>query len=273
MKSNLEKDTNDLKELLFNPDLNIQDRDGRTVLNIMAEKNAELNSLNEFKSYNEQVVCNLVNHFGQFNEVSFSLLVSYIKNSKFAGGEIRKTFRDYVFGENTVNINFKGLVAKMVQKLNRTEFTLNEITSIFYDKLRIINPWLLGELLLASNWEKGVQFISELLREKSTYNGEFILTRIPYIIEMYDLTNKDEKISYALNSWYDLLTDEHKSVIKYYAKNYGYPMKHEYIEENDAKEDYIEKTRQLFVVKFGINILSKINSLVGRKEYATLNQR
>lgn len=206
-----------LKALITDETFKIPDKNGLTPLLFRAKENSLLTALSPEKKFQENLVCNLINYFDEFDNIKFSELESYILVSDFPGNKISDTFQTYVRNEKeNEDIEFIGYVARTVQHLNRSSFSLEYICKRF-NALFKINVWLFSELVILCNWKEGVKIISQILNSDNSTN--YLFSLLPFWMEEQ---NNPRDISFALSEWYPLLNSNDKEIVQYYAENYGY---------------------------------------------------
>jgi hypothetical protein len=205
-----------LKELLINEDLKIPDQNGITPLLLKAKKNSQYSPLSAEAKFEELVVCYLVRFFDQFDQIQFSELESYILVSNFPTEGIVDAFNDYILskkeGEDVV---FKACIARMIQGLNSKTFS-SDFLSTRFQELENLDPWLFAELIINSNWIKGVEIIEHLLQNE--YDASYLFTMLPTFIKKHS----SETIGNAMSQWYPMLLEEDRELAQYYSNNYGF---------------------------------------------------
>jgi len=217
MNEKLNLETEALLNMLIDENLKYPDKSGSTPLLLKAYNNSTLSPLSPEKKFEEDVVCSLVKFFEKLNQIHFSELESYIDVSEFTGSKIVEAFREYVLkSTKDEDIIFKACVARSIQHLSRTSFSLDYIRNRFKE-LSKLDPWLLAEIIIKCNWNEGVNVIKNLL--ETNPDSSYLFSLLPgWINEEKD----KEQISYALTEWFDLLTNDDKEIARYYASNFGY---------------------------------------------------
>ena len=200
--------------------MKIPDNTGRIKLIEKAQNNSEMNALSSQKKLQEEVICNLVKDFKDFDQITFSELDTYILVSNFSQDKIVEAFKDFVFQKDiNEDLILKGTVTRSIQHLQRTAFTYSYITERFKN-LQDLDPWLYVELVIACNWQKGIEVVIEQL--KKNYDSSYLFSMLP---EWMNIENNKDDISEALSKWYPLFNDQDKKLADYYAENYGYKIK------------------------------------------------
>ncbi|MBS1597065.1 MAG: hypothetical protein JST75_02485 [Bacteroidetes bacterium] len=213
---NLTSETEILKSMILDENMKFPNKSGITPLLEKAKINSRLSPLSPKKNFEEEVVCNLVQYFNKFTQINFTELESYIVVSSFSNGKIIDEFAKFIRNEELdEDIVMKACVCRFIQHLNRSFFPLGYLRKRF-NELSRLDPWLLAELVIASNWKEGVEMIKELLI--SNPDTSYLFSLLPAWMK----DDNTEAISYALNQWYDLLGSADKDIVKYYAQNYGY---------------------------------------------------
>jgi len=210
--------TNHLKSLITDEDFKYVDSVGVSPLIKKAQFNSELSPLGAEKKFEEMVVCNLVKHFDSLNQLHFTELEAYIVISNFSLDKIFDEFKEYVHTkEIKEDLVLKAYIVRMTQNINPKYFGFDYLISRFKE-LEKLDPWLFSELIIAVNWNKGVEMISLLL--KKNYDASYLFSIIPALISK----NKKSDISSAFNSWYNFLLEDDRELADYYVENYGIGM-------------------------------------------------
>src|SRR6202012_4763333 len=172
-----------LKELLTNEDLKIPDQNGVTPLLLKAKQNSEYSPLSGMAKFEELVVCYLVPFFDQFDQIQFSELESYILISNFPTEGIVDAFKEYIhLKKENEDVVFKACVARMIQGLNSKAFP-SEFLEERFKELQNLDGWLFAELIINTNWIKGVNIIDNLL--KTDYDASYLFAMLPNFIKNY----------------------------------------------------------------------------------------
>ncbi|MBK7108448.1 MAG: hypothetical protein IPH61_04630 [Bacteroidetes bacterium] len=175
--SDIIEETNELRRLIIDESLKAPDKSGTTPLLARGKIVSAMSPLSPKKKFQENVVCNLVKHFSEFSQIHFSELESYIMVAEFTGDKILESFNDFVRIENeNEDIVFKACVARTVQNLDRTAFSLVYIKNRFRN-LNKLDPWLLAELIIVCNWDEGVAMIKKQLNEN--YDASYLFSLLP----------------------------------------------------------------------------------------------
>lgn len=216
MVTELEKSTDELKELILNEDLKMPDISGVTPLLKKAQFNATMSPLSPEKKFEELVVCNLVGSFSQFHQVNFSELESYISVSDFSLEKILEALKGFVEHQpEKEDVILKACVARAVQRMEPRGFATGFLEQRF-SSLRKLDPWLLAELILNVNYVKGVDMITGLLQ--TDYDASYLFSLIPQILK----GQSNEDLSVAFSKWNQYFNGDDKELAAYYADNYGF---------------------------------------------------
>ncbi|OOQ58276.1 hypothetical protein [Mucilaginibacter pedocola] len=216
MVTELEKSTDELKQLILNEDLKMPDISGVTPLLKKAQLNATMSPLSPEKKFEEMVVCNLVGSFSEFHQVNFSELESYISVSEFSLEKMLEALKGYVEHQaEKEDIILKACVARAVQRMEPRGFSAGFLEQRF-PLLRKLDPWLFAELILNVNYVKGVDMITSLLQ--TDYDASYLFALIPQILK----GQSNEELSVAFSKWNQYFNGDDKELAAYYAENYGF---------------------------------------------------
>lgn len=206
-----------LYDLITNEELKMPDASGNTPLILRATEISKLDKFSKEKETFEDEVCEIVTHFDNFNQTHFSELESYITVSNFFVPKILDRFSRYVKSvEESEDLFFKGCVVRFIQKYNKSAFQLDYIKNRFHI-LKKSDPWLYAELVSNINWNEGVFEISEIL--KINNNTSYLFPLITHWITEEDNENR---LNYALEKWFEFLSEEDKEFLKIFCQQYGY---------------------------------------------------
>jgi len=218
-----------LKLLITDDNFKMPDRTGVTPLLRKAKDIAVLSPLSAEKKFEELVVCKLVDYFPEFHQVNFSELESYISVSDFPSGKIIEAFERFVRkNEENEDIILKACVARTIQSFNERAMPLDYIENRFIS-LKKLDPWLMAELTINSNFSKGIELIAGLLQ--TDYDASYLFSIVPKIIA--GKTNTE--LAEAFSSWNNHLNKDDKELAAYYAKNYGFEIIVEDLPAHKAK--------------------------------------
>jgi hypothetical protein len=232
MSSTILQETKALKDLLLNPEMKVPDHSGRTKLIEKAHDNSALDPLSPQKKLLEEAVCHLVSDFKELDQITFLELDNYIHISDFSQKKIVETFKEFVLKRDIKeDIFLKATVARSIQHIQQTAFAYSYIEERF-KPLQKLDPWLYAELVIACNWQKGIETITEQL--KINNDSSYLFSIFPEL--MSNKNNKDD-ISEALSKWYPLFNEQDKKLADYYADNYGYIVKKPITKGNEIESD------------------------------------